>query len=460
MGYAKQAMKHYRTLGLVAIILFSLAFPILIGDATLNSMAVTVLLLTGAAVAWNIFSGYTGYISLGHAAYYGIGAYALALLCKDWNIQGGYEPFLLLPLAGLVAGAFSIALGWIALRARRYTFMVITMALFFIFQLLAFNLQDLTGGAAGFFLPLPTWNADFYTIPFYYMALTLLLLITFVSWWIRRSRFGLLLFAIREDEDRSRGLGIRVGRHKLAAYVISATFTGMIGALATYFAGLITPLGAFDQTVDITIVTLTFFGGVGTVVGPIVGGLLLEPLQTYLNQQYGSTALGINQILFGCFLLVVILLMPRGIVPTLHTRWLTWITPARQKRALRPMLLSENVKAVEVVPSEPVPPVFQGNLVQGALMRQQPKQIAWSLPHRPGQQTVVALSTLTDTQRVRALRLQPILSGEPSPATAQGKMRASGTMSWRCPLCRRPFLLSGKTCYCPRCGVMRPLYEE
>ena len=455
-------VKQFRTLAaLVAIILSSLIFPLLIGDPSLISIAVEVLLLTGAAVAWNLFSGYTGYISLGHAAYFGIGAYVLALVCQDWHISGGYEPFLFIPLAGLVAGACSMLLGLIALRARQYTFMVITIALFFIFQLLAFNLQDFTGGTVGIFLPPPNWNADLYTLPFYYIALALLLLATFVSWWIRCSRFGLLLLAIRDDEDRSRGLGIRVGRHKLAAYIISASFTGMIGALAIYFAGLITPSSAFDQTLDITIVTLAFFGGVGTVVGPLVGGLLLEPLQIYLNQQYGSTALGINQVLFGCFLLVVILLMPKGFVPALHTRWQTWITPARQKRAARLMLPSENADASEVIPSELVgSPVFQENLVQGVPMGQQPKQIAWSLPHRPSQQTVVALSTLTNSQKVRALRLQPISSDKPSSAARQGQMRVSGTTNWRCPLCRRPFLLSGNTCYCPRCGVTRPLSEE
>src|SRR2546425_12005960 len=149
-------MKHYRTLGLIAIILFSLAFPILIGDSTINSMAVNVLLLTGAAVVWNIFSGYTGYISLGHATYYGLGAYILTLACQDWHIPGGYEPFLLVPLAGLVAGVFSIPLGWIALRTRQYTFMVITIAIFFFFQLLCYKLSGITRCSTWFFLSVPT----------------------------------------------------------------------------------------------------------------------------------------------------------------------------------------------------------------------------------------------------------------------------------------------------------------
>src|SRR5260370_38144449 len=108
-------MKHYRTLGVFAIILFSLAFPILIGDSTINSMAVNVLLLTGAAVAWNIFSGYTGYISLGHATYYGLGAYILTLAYQGWQIPGGYEPFLLFPLSGVGPCVLSTLFCWCAL---------------------------------------------------------------------------------------------------------------------------------------------------------------------------------------------------------------------------------------------------------------------------------------------------------------------------------------------------------
>ncbi len=310
----------------MAFILFSLVFPILIGDATTTSMAVDVLLLTGAAVAWNIFSGYTGYISLGHATYYGLGAYALVLAWRDWHIPGDYAPFLLLPLAGLVAGAFAIPVGWIALRTSRYTFIVITVAIFFIFQLLAYNLRGLTNGSEGIFLPPPTWSADLFNLPFYYVALALLLLVVGISWWIRYSKFGLVLLAIRDDEDRANGLGIRMGWYKLAAYVLSAAFFGMVGAVAIYFAGLVNPSFAFDQTLDITVVTASMLGGVGTVLGPIVGGLVLEPIQTYLIQQFGSLATGFDNILFGAFLLVLLLLLPGGIVPSLRKWWYAWKT--------------------------------------------------------------------------------------------------------------------------------------
>ncbi len=450
MGCVKQAMKHIRTLIVLAIILFSLTFPILIGDPTTISMAVAVLLLIGAAVAWNIFSGYTGYISLGHATYYALGAYVLALACRDWHIRGDYALFLLLPLAGLVAGAFAIPLGWIALRTSRYTFMVITIAIFFIFQLLAYNLHGLTNGSEGIFLPIPTWSPDLFNLPFYYVALVLLLLGVGISWWIRNSKFGLVLLAIRDDEDRTSGLGIRTGWYKLAAYVLSAAFIGMVGAVAIYFAGLINPSFAFDQTLDITLVTASMLGGVGTVLGPVVGGLVLGPIQTYLVQQYGSIATGFDKILFGGFLLVVLLLLPEGIVPSLRKRWYAWKT-----KTYTPEIPSSRFTAIPgVSPGYFGSIASQGILIQSIPIEQQRSQIASAILPLPGEQSVSLHMSMGLSQKVRAQRLVPISRDGSTPA--QGQMAASPVTSWRCPHCKKPLLLTGNSCYCPRCGFTRP----
>ena len=333
-----QHMKHGKKWAIFfSLFLVSVLLPLLIGDQTLSFILINTLLVIATACAWSIFSGYTGYISLGHATYYGIGAYALALICQDWHLSGGYEVFLFLPLAGLVAGAFSIPLGWIALHTRRYTFIIITIAIFFIFQLLAYNLRNITNGSSGLFFPVPTWSSDLFTLPFYYCALAVMLLNFLILWKMRSSRFGLILRAIRDDEDRVASLGIRAGWYTLLAYTLSATLTGMVGALAFFLAEFISPSTAFDQTLDITIVTITFFGGIESPFGPLVGGLILVPLQSYLSQQYGPTASGINQILFGGFLLIVILLLPKGIVPSLHKYWSTWRT-SRNTPAVFPTL--------------------------------------------------------------------------------------------------------------------------
>jgi branched-chain amino acid transport system permease protein len=312
-------MKAIRAIGLLVILALLLVFPLLFADPAVTTIAVFTLLYAGAATAWNLFSGYTGYVSLGSAVFYGIGGYAMALLCKDWNIQGGYVPFLLLPLVGLIAGAFAIPLGWIALRSSRYVFVVITIAMFYVFQLLAFNLPGITNGSEGMFLPTPLWDANFFNTPFYYVSLIVLLCSIGVSWWVRNSKFGLGLLAIRDDEDRALSLGVRAGAYKLVAFVISAFFIGMIGALVAYFIGSLYPAFAFTPAFDITVALMAFLGGVGTLGGPLVGALVLAPLQQYLTVQL--QIVGLDLILFGALLLTVILLLPEGVVPTLRKMW-------------------------------------------------------------------------------------------------------------------------------------------
>jgi len=480
LGYMYvKSMKHFRTLALFAVILSSLVFPLLIGDPTIMSMAIDTLFLMGAAVSWNIFSGYTGYISLGQATYYGLGAYSLAVACQNWNIADGYRPFLLVPLAGLVAGVVALPLGWIALRTRRYTFMVITIALFFIFQLLAYNLRGITGGSAGIFLPLPSWSSDFMNLPFYYVALALLLAVVFVSWWIRRSKFGLVLLAIRDDEDRAYGLGVSTTWFKLGAYVLSAAFAGMVGAASIYFAGLVTPSFAFDTTLNVNVVAATFLGGVGSVMGPIVGGLLFDPLQTYLTQQLGPAATGINQMLFGGLLLLVILLLPGGIVPSLSKRWQSWMSGRHKsvsREALQPQVDAApvNTVSVDAVPEKSLEPVgsvaFQWMGAQNFTIAQRPSQSIRPLPLYHGEQGIFLTTFTGSLQRIKAQRLKPFSHGESimitqenivdsSVMTTQEKMVDSSTVSWRCLRCHKPFLLKGNNCYCPRCGIIRSFSE-
>lgn len=316
-------MKHIKTVALLVGLLLLLAFPLLFIDPVMTTVAVFTLLFAGAATAYNLFSGYTGYISLGHAVYYGVGGYALALMCQDWKIGGGYVPFLLLPLVGLIAAVFAIPLGWIALRVRRSIFVVITLAIFNVFQLLAYNLPAITNGSAGMFLPSPTWNAAFFNTPFYYVALGIFLLALLVSWRIRRSKYGLGLLAIRDDEDRALSLGVRVGAYKLAAYVVSAFFIGMAGALSAYFIGSLYPQFAFTPVLDVTLALMALLGGLGTLAGPVVGALLVTPLQQYLTVEVGT--LGLDLIAFGGLLLLVTLLLPEGIIPAVGKRWNKWL---------------------------------------------------------------------------------------------------------------------------------------
>src|SRR6266516_3825102 len=336
-------MKRFRAFGLLALLVLVIVFPVLISDPGFDSIAIYTLLYAAAVTGWNLFSGYSGYISLGYASFTGIGAYTLALICEHWQIPGGYIPFLLLPVAGLVAGIFAIPMGWVALRTRRVTFVVVTIAMMFVLQALAFNLSGFTSGSSGIIFPLTIWSGDFYNIPYYYVSLVLLLLAFTVSWWIRNSKYGLGLLAIRDDEDRALGLGVRTWAFKLSAFVISAFIVGMVGATWAYYVEAIYPDTAFDALFDVAIALMAFLGGLGTISGPILGAFLLEPFQQYLTIQYGS--LGLNLIILGSLLLLIILVLPGGIVPALRRIWLKRVA---MRGALSPVS-SHDMEQEEVV---------------------------------------------------------------------------------------------------------------
>jgi branched-chain amino acid transport system permease protein len=293
-------------------------FPLVFKDPTTTSIAVFALVFMVATSAWNIFSGYSGYLALGHAVFFGSGGYAVALAARDWHVAGGWGVFGLLPFGGLVAGLIAIPVGLIALRTRRHTFVVVTIAIFFIFQLAAFNL-GFTGGTSGILLPIAPFSAANYNQPFYYVAAVILILTVIVSWAVRRSRFGLQLLAIRDDEDRALGLGVRTRRVKLTAFVLSAIPTGMVGGLYFYFLGQVFPQFAFDPLFDVSLALMGFLGGLGTLVGPLLGALVLESLQQYLTQTFSSN--GTYLIAYGVLFLAVILVMPRGVVPSI-SGWL------------------------------------------------------------------------------------------------------------------------------------------
>jgi branched-chain amino acid transport system permease protein len=305
--------KRGRTLAVIAVIAaVFIVFPLVVTDPTTTSIAFFALVFMVAASAWNIFSGYSGYLALGHAVFFGCGGYAVAVAARDWHVAGGWPVFGLLLFGGLVAGLIAIPVGLVALRTRRHTFVVVTIAIFFIFQLAAYNL-GFTGGTSGILLPLAPFSAANFNQPFYYVALVILILTVLVSWLIRRSRFGLQLLAIRDDEDRALGLGVKTRRLKLTAFVISAVPVGMVGGLYFDFVGQIYPQFAFDPLFDLSIALMAFLGGLGTIVGPLLGGLVLESLQQYLTQTFSSNATYL--IAYGVLFLAVILVMPRGVVP-------------------------------------------------------------------------------------------------------------------------------------------------
>ena len=299
--------------GLLALVAIAIAFPQVYTNPAVTNYGVFALIYITAASGWNLFSGNTGYISLGQAVFYGSGAYAMGIAARDWNITGTMV-FALLPLSMAVGAAIAVPFGLIALRVRRHTFIVITIAFFFIFQLMAFNFSW-TGGSSGLNSPFLNWPAASYNTPFYYIAFAFAAGTIAIAWLVRRSRFGLQLRAIRDDEDRARGLGVRAMRVKLSAFVISGAITAMIGGVWFYFIEQVEPQTGFNPLFDLTLVLMVFLGGFGSITGAVLGALIIEPLTLWMNTQPAFSG-SISEVIIGAIFLLVVLFMPRGVIPT------------------------------------------------------------------------------------------------------------------------------------------------
>jgi branched-chain amino acid transport system permease protein len=322
-----RSLALWRGVGL-AVLLAVVALVPLDNNVVLTQVGVLVLMYVGAAVGWNIFSGFTGYISLGAAVFFGTGVYTVAIITHHLGLVGG-DVFWLYPLGGLMAAVAAVPFGLIALRVRRHTFVVVTIAVFFIFQLMAYNFSW-TGGAAGIIPVFLNWNEATVYNPFYYTAMLIAVVAAVLAWAIWGSRFGLQLRAIRDDEDRARGLGVRTMRVKLTAFMISAFIIGTLGGLYFYFQSDALPQYAFNPFFDLTIALMAFLGGFGTLAGPIFGALLLEPYLGWAQQQVTNAY--VAEIVLGVLFLIVIILVPRGILPTTGEK-LTAVRAWWQRRA-------------------------------------------------------------------------------------------------------------------------------
>ena len=290
------------------------AFPFVERTDWIVNIGVFTLMYAGLATAWNLFSGYTGYISLGQAAFFGIGAYATGITFEHISIGSGYRPFYALPLIGLAVALVSVPVAWVALRTRAMTFAIVTLMLLFIVQQLAFNLRSITHGSQGVAVPQPTFASNF-DRPYYLAMLSVLALAMLICWYVRRSKLGLMLLGIREDEEKARGLGVRVTGAKLIAWALSVGLTAMIGGIWGYYLFYIYPESAVDPLVMIGAVLMAFLGGKGTLWGPMIGAFVLVPAQQWALTSYGATRLYL--IAYAGVFVLVLLVLPRGIVPSL-----------------------------------------------------------------------------------------------------------------------------------------------
>jgi branched-chain amino acid transport system permease protein len=292
--------------------LFLALFPVLSNDLFFQNMIILSLIFAIGASGLNIISGYGGYVSLGQSAFLGVGAYTVGLIA----VRVDTSPFVWVPLAGVVGGLFAALLGVVAMRTRGHSFVIITIAFLLLMQLVLLNWASFTHGSSGLSLPLPQWDVAFLNWPFYYALLGLLVLSVALSWWIRRSKLGMGLIAMREDEDKAATVGVSTPVYKLAGFVASAVFLSMAGGVFAYYLNFIDPRGMFDIVVSVQIILSLLLGGRGTLWGPVLGAFIIEPLNELANQQLGG---GNSRLLiFGGLMALTVLFLPQGIVPAVR----------------------------------------------------------------------------------------------------------------------------------------------
>lgn len=271
-------------------------------------------LLALMAVSWNIISGFAGYVSLGHSVFLGLGAYSGGLLAEKFQVN----PLWFMPVGGLVAFVAATLVGMVVLRTRGHAFVIITIALLLAMQVLVNNFASLTNGSNGVNVPLPFWSSDYQNMPFYYLFLVLLMLTVAFAAWVRRTKFGTGLLAIREDEDKAAAIGVNTTRYKVLAYAASAVPIGVAGVVYAYFLSFLNPIGAFSLLTSVTIVLSALLGGRGTLWGPVLGAFVVT-IGTEVANVYGGGT-DSRLLVLGLALVLVVLFLPRGVLPTVGER--------------------------------------------------------------------------------------------------------------------------------------------
>ncbi|MFL6095544.1 MAG: ABC transporter permease subunit [Blastococcus sp.] len=305
----------------VVLIGYPVVFPYAIYEQGVLLLA---FLLALMAVSWNIISGFAGYVSLGHSVFLGLGAYTGGLLAENYQVN----PLWFMPVGGLVAFVAATLVGMVVLRTRGHAFVIITIALLLASQVLVNNWASVTHGSNGVNVPLPFWSSDYQNMPFYYMFLALLAATIGFAAWVRRTKFGTGLLAIREDEDKAAAIGVNTTRYKVLAYAASAVPIGIAGVVYAYFLSFLNPIGAFSLLTSVTIVLSALLGGRGTLWGPVLGGFVVT-IGTEVANVYGGGT-DSRLLVLGFALVLVVLFLPRGVLPTVG-EWLARRRAAQQK---------------------------------------------------------------------------------------------------------------------------------
>ena len=291
--------------------LILVAWPLVVQDVFLQRVGALVLLSAISASAWNLVGGYAGQVSVGHALYFGVGAYSALALYTELK----WPPIAGAPVGMLVSAALALVIGTPTFRLRGHYFSMATIAAAELARILAAN-WPLVGAAVGLMgPPRPRTVADLSFIspvPYHYLFLAVLVVLLGLTWRIERTRMGYYLAAIRGGDRAARSLGVSVLRYKLYALVLSAMFTSLAGSLYGVMVGFIDPESALGILISVKMVIVAALGGAGTLFGPLIGAIILVPLEETTNAIFGGSGTGITFIIYGAIIVFVARFRPRA----------------------------------------------------------------------------------------------------------------------------------------------------
>jgi branched-chain amino acid transport system permease protein len=284
-------------------------------------------------VAWNIVGGYAGQVSLGHAAFFGVGAYTSTLLL----IRFGVNPWIGTLTGGALAAILSLAFGWSCFRLKGHYFAMATIAVAELVQIF-FTEWEWGGAAVGLNVPLDktgwAWMSFATKLPYYWLALGLLLATLAVNLWIERSWLGFYFRAIKDEPDAARSIGVNIARYKQAALSISAFFTAIGGSLYAQKELYVDPNSVLSTALSIKMALVAILGGVGTLFGPVIGAVVLTSIEEFSRILFGGTGSGIDTIIYAALIIAVAVFYPAGIVGWWQGARRRWL--ARRTRPVDP----------------------------------------------------------------------------------------------------------------------------
>jgi branched-chain amino acid transport system permease protein len=307
---------------IVAALVFAAvaALPLVIKDVYLLNVLILTLLYAALSQSWNILGGYCGQVSLGHALYFGIGAYATSVLFVNYGIV----PWGGMLVGGVLSALVALALGYPCFRLGGHYFSIATIVIAEIGLLLVHN-WDFVGGALGIqwpFGPDSWWTLQFARdkVPYVHFALGLLVVTWFVTFLIEDSRWGYWWRAVKDNPEAAQSLGVEVFHSKMAAAAVSAFFTAVGGSFYAAFLAYIDPESVMSFRFSLLFALPAVLGGIGTLWGPFVGAAILIPLTEITRSYLGGSGSGIDLIIYGGLVMVVALVKPEGLLSLFRRR--------------------------------------------------------------------------------------------------------------------------------------------